>query len=853
MSGVTLRGLFSRKLRTILTMIAIVLGVSMISGTYMLTDTINTAFNQIFQTADRNIDAVVVPTSPIGGFSGGPTPPLPASVLALVRHTPGVAFAEGDVGAEASIYDLNGNAIGAVGGAPTLLFSVAAPRFRSTTLVSGHWPVGNQLVIDKTMFAKHHLHLGQVVKVIAAGPATRMTIVGTTRFGSTGNLGGAATIDLPLAVAQRVTAETGKFNQISVAAVSGVTPADIVQRIRAEIPHSLRGRVKVETGTQSAQDASSAISNGLQFLTIALLVFGGIAVFVGAFIIFNTFSITIAQRVREIGLLRTLGATRAQILRSVLLEAFLIGLVSSLLGLLAGIGLAQLIHAVFKAFGADLPSAGLVLEVRTVIVAILVGVLVTMAAGFVPALRATRVPPIAALREGAQLPRSRFARFTPWIAGIVGALGVLVLIAGVFASISSVGTRLSIIGAGAVLLFLGVAMVTPKLVRPLAAALGWPIERMTRITGMLARDNASRNPTRTAVTAAALMIGLALVSFVTIFAAELRASADAAVNREIAGIYSIYNDQGQPIPRAVAPAVARIPGVGAVSALDGDAARVNGSVSNIYGIQPSTILAIYRFQWKQGSDAAVTGMGPLDALVSDTFASGHKVGVGSSLRVTTATDRHLTVHVVGIYKSSQFLTDVTLRYDTVRSDWSQGQDEIVSANPRPGANQKAVQRRITALLKSEFPIAAVHSQQQIKQNAEKSVNQLLTLIYVLLAMSVLVSLFGIINTLVLSIYERTREIGMLRAIGTTRGQVRWIVRWESVITAVIGAILGLAVGILLAAVVTQGLSSQGIVFTLPIGSLLIWVVFAMLFGIVAAAWPARRAARLDILQAIAYE
>jgi putative ABC transport system permease protein len=396
-------------------------------------------------------------------------------------------------------------------------------------------------------------------------------------------------------------------------------------------------------------------------------------------------------------------------------------------------------------------------------------------------------------------------------------------------------------------------MVSPRLIGPLAVGLGWPIERLTNVTGRLARENVARNPTRTAVTAAALMIGLALVSFVTIFAAELTASADAAVNREIAGTYSIYNDQGQPMPRTVEAAVAHVPGVGAVSALNADVARVNGSVTNVNGVQPASILSVYHFQWKQGTDAAVRGLRSTSALISDTFASGHKLNVGSTLRVTTPTNKHLVFRVAGIYKASQILADVALPYDTVRADWSQKFDQIVSANPKSGVNQKAVQGRIEALLKSQFPVATVHSQQQIKQNSERNVNQLLTLIYVLLAMSVLVSLFGIINTLVLSIYERTREIGMLRAIGTTRTQVRWIVRWESVITAVIGAVLGMIVGIVLAAIVTQGLASQGIVFTLPIGSLLIWVVFAIVFGIVAAAFPARRAARLDILQAIAYE
>jgi putative ABC transport system permease protein len=853
MTAVALRGLLSRKLRTALTMIAIILGVSMISGTYVLTDTINAAFLNIFSTADRRIDAVVVSKSVVSSRFSTP-PPFPQSLLETVQTTPGVALAEGAVGDQAQIYDLSGNSIGSTGGAPTLLFSESSPRFRQTSIVQGRWPHGNELVIDKDTFAKHHLRLGQAVKVAASGPAARMTIVGTTRFGSVGNIGGATTIVMQLPVAQRVTGKVGKLDEIAVAAAPGITPQQLVQRLRVRIPPDLRNRTKVQTGTQNAADSSNTIAQALSFLTIALLVFGGIAVFVGAFIIFNTFSITVAQRAREFGLLRTLGSTRGQVLRSVILEALIIGVVSSVIGLLLGLLLAQGLNAIFKSFGVDLPNAGLVVQTRTVVVALLVGTVVTLLAGAVPAIRATQVPPIAALREGAQLPRGRFGRFLPFIAAALAVLGLLLLAWGIFGSISTTGQRLTLIGLGAALLFLGIAMISPQLVRPLASILGWPIERLTSITGRLARENAVRNPSRTAVTAAALMIGLALVGFVTIFAAELRKSADDAVNREIAGAFSVYSDTGILMPHSAALALARVPGVAAVSSLNGDAAKIAGiGVTNVNGIQPSTILKVYRFQWKTGNNTAVTNMGQHDALVADTFASDHKLTVGSVLHVTTTVGRHDTFRVVGIYKSAQILASVTIPYDTFRQDWEQSKDQLASVTVVPGQSLKLVQSRIDALLKSQYPQVTSHSQAQIKQRSESSVNQLLGLIYVLLAMSVLVSLFGIINTLVLSVYERTREIGMLRAIGTTRTQIRWMIRWESVITAVIGAVLGLLLGIVLAALITQGLSSQGIEFALPIGQLLIWVVFAMIFGIVAAAFPARRAARLDVLQAIAYE
>jgi putative ABC transport system permease protein len=483
-----------------------------------------------------------------------------------------------------------------------------------------------------------------------------------------------------------------------------------------------------------------------------------------------------------------------------------------------------------------------------------VGTLVTLVAGLFPAIRATRVPPIAALREGFQLPRGRFARFTPAVAGVLAALGVLALALGVFASISSTGQRLSLIGLGAVLLFLGVALLSPQIVGPLANIIGFPIERSTHITGRLARENAVRNPSRTAVTAAALMIGLALVGFVTIFAAELKQTASAAIERDFAGTFAIYSATQQTIPSGVAAAVAHVPGVQTVSALKQDQARIDG-IGGVQtnGIQPATLARVYHFQWKQGSAATLTTMGPHDALIDDTFAKDHNLAVGLKLRVTTPTGKHDTFTVTGIYKSTIFLPTWCIRYDTMGKDWSLQKDSVVLLGAAPGQNINALKARLSNQLQAQFPTATANSQQDFKDQQSKNVNQLLALIYVLLAMSLIVSLFGIVNTLVLSIYERTREIGMLRAIGTTRGQVRWIIRWESVITAIIGALLGLVLGIALAFLVTAGLRGQGIEYALPIAQLIILMIVAMVFGIVAAAWPARRAARLDVLQAVAYE
>jgi putative ABC transport system permease protein len=853
MTAVALRGLLTRKLRTVLTMIAIILGVSMIAGTYVLTDTINNSFSQIFHTADRTIDVIISSKAPVEAAFRQP-PPFPDSLLNVVRSTPGVAVAEGEIGDQVELFRPNGKQIGGLAG-PTLLFSrPTIARFRTLTVIRGHEPHGNELLVDESTANRNDLKIGQKYGIVAAGPMRLFTLVGITRFGTVSSIGGATIISVDLQTAQSITNKVGEFDQISVLAAPGVSSTELVRRIQARIPPSLRDRIKVQTSSQSADDQTQAIQNGfLNILTYALLAFGGIAVFVGAFIIFNTFSITVAQRTREFGMLRTNGATRGQVLRSVILEALVIGLLASIIGLVAGLGIAKALNALFVAFGVDLPNAGMVVETRTILVALLVGTLVTVLASLMPAIRATRVPPVAALREGSQLPRGRFARYSPYVATILTALGIAGMALGIFASISSTGQRLSLIGLGAVVLFIGVAMLSPKLIRPLANVLGWPIDRMTNITGKLARENVTRNPTRTAVTAAALMIGLALVGFVTIFAAELRLTVDDAVNRELVGTYAVYATQNF-IPQGVAPALAKVPGMAAVSAVKYDNARIDGiGTVTTSGVQPATLGRLYRVQWKVGSASTLAHMGPYNAIVSDDFANSHNLKVGSVLHVTTPASKHDTFTVTGIYKKAQFFQNWCVRYDIMARDWALYQDRIDFVLAAPGQNLTSLEQRISSMLQANFPVAQVYSQQQVKDQQNQSINQLLALIYILLALSVIVSLFGIINTLVLSVYERTREIGLLRAIGTTRGQVRWMIRWESVITSVIGAILGLALGIVFALLITKGLASQNLEYTIPVTQLLIWVVFAMIFGIVAAAFPARRAARLDVLQAVAYE
>ncbi len=584
--------------------------------------------------------------------------------------------------------------------------------------------------------------------------------------------------------------------------------------------------------------------------------FAGIAVFVGAFIIFNTFSITVAQRTREFALLRTMGASRRQVLRSVMLEALIVGLTASILGLLLGIATAQGINALFKAFGADLPQEGLVLKPRTVIVALLVGTGVTMLASLAPARRATRVPPLAAMREEAATPQPPTLRRTilSWALLIIGAVAVLL---GLFGG-GPAGQALGLLGIGAILVFIAVALLSPRLVPPIAAAVGYPLERLRGVAGRLARENALRNPGRTAVTAAALMIGLALVTFVAILADGVKASIDDTVSKDMKAQIVVLNKDGfSPISPQTGDALKRVPGVQTVSPLNTSQAKVDGVSGKPFGsgIDPATFDQVWDMQIDKGPPNV------LSTLSRPRHRAGEELGRGQQLR----SRRHAEGDHPGRRKAGaegardvrgqgrDSSGDFMVTNDLIRRDFGVRDDLFEFVAVQPGADPKAVQDRIDRVLEQRFPITEAQSRQEFQDSITGQVDQFLFLIYALLSLSVIVSLFGIVNTLVLSIHERTREIGMMRAIGTPRSLVRRIVRYESVITALIGAALGLTVGFFLGVVTTIALEDEGFILSIPYVSLIVFAILAVIAGVLAAILPARRASRLNVLEALAYE
>jgi putative ABC transport system permease protein len=664
--------------------------------------------------------------------------------------------------------------------------------------------------------------------------------------------GGATIMSAPLTAMQGGFGKQGQLSEIRAAADKGVSQQQLADRVRAAVGSP---RIEVKTGTQDATDTAGDINKAIDgFLTPALLSFGVIAVFVGAFIIFNTFSITVAQRLREFAMLRTLGASRRQVLRVVTFEALVIGLLSSLLGLGGGYLVAAGINAVFRGLGIGIPTTSPTLAVRTVVLALIVGVGVTLVASIGPARRATKIPPIAALREGAELPRGRFARFTPIFAVIIGIVGVLLIVQG-FSGSGSTSRRLLGMGIGALIVFIAVAMLARFAVTPVTRVLGWPLERVAGTTGRLARENAMRNPARTARTAAALMIGLGLIVFVAVFTQGLKDGFRSAVVGSLRGNVVAQSSTFLPMPAGVTKVIAADPQMSVVSPIVADRAKIVGSgTHSIQSIDPATFGKVWKLKWKQGSDATYGELGSKGVVVDSDVATSEHLRVGSTFELETRSGRIGSYVLRGTYDANNSPFSGFIMSPQAFDAISTNRQPInILGQTASGANPESVVARIQTSLDRSYPIAEIKTQDQFVSDQLASLNPIIYLLYALLAISVIISIFGIVNSLVLSIFERTREIGMLRAIGLSRRQTRRMVRYESVITSVIGGILGTVVGIFFGFVMSKGLENQGIEFSVPYGQLIVFLVVSALVGVFAAILPARRASRVKVLEALAYE
>jgi putative ABC transport system permease protein len=834
MTSIAIKSLWARKLRALGTTVAVLVGVSLIAGTYVITDTINKAFDQIFSDSLKGTSVVITNKQPVTQQTNTSTS-FPAGVLKKVREVPGVNIAAGTIFTGGGIF--KGDKEVGSQFAPKFISAVLPPQIESLKTVDGHRPTNShEATLDKAAADDAGLSIGDPIRIAGERRVRTYRLVGLTELGGT-SFGGASIAQLTLPEAQFITGNVGRFNQISVGLNPDVSSDELKARIERVVPPTLR----VETAEQNANRSSNEIHDALSFLPIFLGVFAAVSLIVGAFVIFNTFSITVSQRIREYGLLRTLGASRRQVLTSVLIEAALIGLIGAVLGVLGGLLFAKGIESLFHALGIGLPTTALVVATRTVIVSVLIGLAVTLLAVLNPALRSTRVPPIAAM-QNIELTASRRRSFvTAIIAWLLMLGGLALVLVGLFGNLQT-GDSALLLGGGAAVVLFGVSLYSPRLVRPLAGTIGAPLERLRGLTGRLARENSQRNPSRTAATAAALMIGLALVSFVTVFAAGLKASIADAIDNSFQGELEIQNTNGfDPIPTAAAAAVRDVPGVQTVSTLQATQVKIDGvgGKPRATGLDPATASQVLKLDFQgDTTEQTLRNMTDSETIVDKSFADSNKLNVGDTIRVLGQTGNRADLRIVGEVKdNADLLGDMVVTHGAMARDFAVTQDTFDFIKLAPGAEASTVQGRIDTLLSRQFPTAEVLNQQELKQNQENQINPLLGLVYSLLSLAIIVSLFGIANTLALSIYERTRELGMLRAVGMSRRQVRRMIRYESVITALIGAVLGLALGLIFAALMSVPLRNQGFVLSYPVGQLA----------------PARRASRLDVLQALAYE
>jgi putative ABC transport system permease protein len=844
---VTLRGLLAHKLRLSLTAVAIVLGIAFVSSTFVVGDTINNVFGAIFTDANQGI-AVVVEGQTLAGaaqdIGGGQRLPVPAALVPTVQQVDGVKEADGIIfRTGATLLSPIGKPIGG-NGPPTFGANWVNSPTSPYHLRSGQSPqAADDIVVDAATAAANGIHVGQTIQMVFnGGPRQPFVVSGIAGYGSADNVAGATITLFTTPTAMRVLDTKGNFDQIAVLSASGVSDTTLRDRIARVLPSNM----VAQTGTAQANQQKQATQSIISILSTALLVFGLIALFVGSFLIVNTFTILIAQRSRELALLRALGATRRQVMVSVLIEAFLTGVVASAigaaLGILLAIGLARLL-------GFSLTNGGLTVSARSIIVSILVGTIVTLLAAILPARRATRVAPMAALRDA--VPEAQPLTRRRIVGGAITAvIGVVLLGIGLF---SNSGQTLLLLGIGSLGLFIGIAYLAPLLVRPVAGALGRPLARLRGVPGRLARENAMRSPRRTASTAAALMIGVALIAAVAVIAASFKASGESSIDGSVNAQLLVSDTSSQSgfssndaAPLRADPRLADVTEVRADSIV---AASANQS---LLAIDPSAINHTVTFDMVNGDAGSIADAG--NVLVDDTTANARGWTTGSVLTVQFPyAAKATTKRIGGVYRGNALIAGFVVSLATYAANFPTQRDVAILANPAPGQTLAAADRAMASDL-GAYPTLTVQTKQQFVDANSASIDQAQSLIDVLLVLSIVIAALGVVNTLALSVLERSRELGLLRALGLTRRQTRSMVRWEAVIIALLGALLGLVIGTGMGTAVVRALASQGLSkLSVPAVQLLVYVLAAFVIGVLAAVLPARRAARLNILDAIASE
>lgn len=845
----SVKNLLARRRRLMATALAILIGVSFVAGTLVLTDTIGRTFNGLFATVYKGTSAAVRTEAAFNGIqnSGAQRAPVDASLVASLAHVKGVAADAGEVFGYARLVGENGKALGnPANGAPALGGAwQTVPQLNPWTLVAGRPPAAdNEVVIDKKSATDGHLKVGETTTVLVQGPPKQMVITGIVKFGNADSPGGATVALFTTSEAQKLVGQPGKFNAILFAAEPGVSQDQLVRNLQAVIPSGL----EAVTGQQLAEEGRTAIMNVVGFFNTLLLIFGVVALLVGAFMIFNSFSITVAQRTRENGLLRALGATRRQVLWSVLLEALVIGILASVAGLALGVAVAVGLKALIAAMGFDIPAGGIVFAARTVIVSLALGIGVTVVAALSPARKAGKVSPIAAMQESLVTSTGYGSKERVFAGSGLLMAGVAAVFVGMFAHLPR---AVLIVGCGALLVFFGVAILGRTVALPLSRVIGWPLPHLRGVSGTVAYQNAMRNPKRTAATASALMICVGLISFFTIFASSMTATVNRVVDQSFKGnllITTGASGNGGVDP-SLSQQVAQLPQVSAATGVRVGMAKIEGSVQQIVAVDPNTAFKIFDIDVLQGN---TQNLGPTSIAVYKNQAKAHHIKLGQQIPVLFANTgvREMTVSVIF---GSKGPADYYLSMSAYEANFPVQLDYMVMIKNAPGVSMSAATAAVKTV-SDDFPGTSVLDKHQYEAQVAAPIMQLLNLVDVLLLMAVIIALLGIGNTLALSILERIRELGLMRAVGMTRRQLRTTIRLESIVIAVQGAVLGLFIGVVFGWAIVHSLNiMDSSLVSIPYRTLFVILVLAAVAGVIAAVRPAQRASKLDVLRAVVTE
>jgi putative ABC transport system permease protein len=847
MLKLTLRGLWSRKLRTALTFVVVMLGVSLMAGTLVLTDTIRKTFDDLFADVNRGTDVYVRGVTQFeSSFGDTQRPRLDDSIVEDIEAVDGVAIAEPSVQGYAQIIDKDGKPIGDPGfGPPTFGGNWGTvDELNPFTLVEGGRApeADDELVIDKRSADDAGFELGDTVSVQTQTGLEEYELVGVARFGTADSPGGATFALMILPAAQQRVAQPSMIDSVSIVADEGVGQRELADRVQAQLDDA-----EVLTGAEITEENQDDIEQGLQFFTGFLTAFAVIALVVGAFVIYNSFSILVAQRNREMALLRAVGASRGQVLRGVLLEAVIIGGLASVAGFLLGLAVTSGLRAVMDAFGFDLPAGDIIVRPGAVVTAVLSGFIVTVVSAVVPAVRAARVSPLAAMRDVA-VERTTRLRLRLVIAIGVAVLGALSLVSGVAGD-----GGIQAVGLGVLLIFTATVLFGPVFARPTVQLIGAPLPAVKGMVGQLARQNAARNPKRTAATASALLIGVAIIAFFLAFNSSLRASIDNVIDDQFVGDFAVEtgNFGFGGLPPELAERLDALTEVEIATGIRGVQARIAESNTFATGVDPVPAFELFDLAPTQGTSADLAE--PDTIAVFEGRADDKGWSVGDEIDVVFPQHGETKLRVAMLYANKEIAGDYTIGVPTLDKYVPDPADFVVFARLADGVDPNVARPALQAVT-DDYPTGELLDIDEYKDATAEQFTPILGLVTVLMLLTIIIAVLGIMNTLALSVLERTRELGLIRAVGATRGQIRTMIRWESVVITVLGSTIGLGLGLFFAWSIGKALEEDGFTtYQVPYVGVAAVVVVSALFGMLAALYPAWRAGRLDVLDAIATE